>query len=170
MTTPVRPGWYPAPDGTATEQWWNGAAWSDSKRGVGGAAMPGLPGYQPAPPPTPAAAPGIDRPDPYAPPAAPAPYPTLQQITGQTAAPARTLNLTSSTAVLAFVFGMLSIFVLGLLGIVGIALGVVALRRPDTLGRQRGLAMGGIITGIVGLIIGAIQLIFFVVALTGLPQ
>ena len=50
MAEPQRPGWYPAPDGSATEQWWNGASWSDSKRGVGGAALPGLPAYRAAPP------------------------------------------------------------------------------------------------------------------------
>ena len=171
MTTPVRPGWYPAPDGSGTEQWWNGASWSDSKRGIGGAALPGLPGYQAAPPPTPAAAPGIERPDPYTAVPPPAPYQTLQQIAGQNpSSTGRTITATNSTAVLAFVFGILSIFVFGLLGVVGIALGGVALRRPDTVGRLRGLALGGIITGIVGLIIGAVQVIFFIVALTGLPS
>ena len=171
MTTPVRPGWYPAPDGSGTEQWWNGASWSDAKRGPAGAALPGVPGYQAAPPPSPAAAPGIERPDPYTAPPPPAPYPTLQQVAGQNPSVAgRTVTLSNSTPVIAFIFGMLSIFVFGLLGIVGIALGVVALRKPETVGRVRGLAFGGIITGIVGLVIGAVQVIFFIVALTGLPS
>ena len=31
MATPERPGWYPAPNGGG-EQWWNGVAWSESRR------------------------------------------------------------------------------------------------------------------------------------------
>ena len=31
MTAPRSPGWYPAPSGGG-EQWWNGVAWSESRR------------------------------------------------------------------------------------------------------------------------------------------
>lgn len=31
------PGWYPDPDGKPGDRWWNGAGWSDSRRGAGAA-------------------------------------------------------------------------------------------------------------------------------------
>ena len=159
MTEPQRPGWYPAPDGSATEQWWNGASWSDSKRGVGGAALPGLPAYRAAPP---SSTPGSEAPPPL-PPTQP-PYPTLASQTG-----GRSVNLTSSTPTVALVFGLIGIFVFPLLGIIGIVLGFMVLRRPATVGTQRTLAIGGIATGIIALVRGAIELTFVIIAIaTGL--
>lgn len=35
---PRSPGYYPAPDGRG-EQWWNGVAWSESRRGAGSAVL-----------------------------------------------------------------------------------------------------------------------------------
>lgn len=159
MSTPQRPGWYPAPDGSGTEQWWNGAAWSDARRGPGGSAMPGLPGYQAAPPSTPASAPvDIPRPDPYAPPAAAA------RVGGPGTA---TASVGSTSAVVALVLGIVSIFVFAPLGLVAIIVAISALGRPTTIGTQRTLAIVGIITGAVGLAWGAIQFLFFIVTLSG---
>jgi hypothetical protein len=165
MSTPQRPGWYPAPDGSRTEQWWNGAAWSDTKRGVGGAAMPGLPGYQAAPPVAPptSAAPDVPRPDPYAPPVG---APALQRVVGS----GGSVNLTNSTAVLAFVFSMLGIFIFGPLAVVGIVLGIIAVRRPTTVGGQRAMAIAAIVAGFVALAIGAVQLLLIALAFMGQPS
>ena len=155
MAEPQRPGWYPAPDGSATEQWWNGAAWSDSKRGVGGAAMPGLPAYRAAPPP------GAYGPEtlPPMPPTQP-PHPTLASQTG-----GRSVNLTSSTPMVALVLGVIGILFFAPLGIAAIWLGATVLRRPTTVGNQRTMAIGGIVTGIIALVWGGIQLAFFIVAI-----
>ena len=155
MATPQRPGWYPAPDGSATEQWWNGASWSDAKRGVGGAAMPGLPAYHAAPPST---TPGAE-PLPPLPPTQ-APYPTLASQTS-----GRSVNLTNSTPTLALVLGILGIFFFSPLGIAGIWLGARVLKRPETAGAQRSMAVGGIVTGIIALVWGGIQLAIFIFAI-----
>jgi hypothetical protein len=159
MATPQRPGWYPAPDGGGTEQWWNGASWSDAKRGVGGAALPGLPTYRATPPPV---APGAEAMPPL--PSNQPPQPTLQRLSGSS------VNLTSSTPTIALVFGLLGIFIFPLLGIVGIVLGTMVLRRPGTIGTQRTLAIGGIVTGIVALVWGAIQVLFLVMSIVASLQ
>jgi hypothetical protein len=165
MTTPQRPGWYPAPDGTGTEQWWNGAAWSDAKRGIGGAALPGLPNYQAAPPAAPA--PSIPpRPDPYTAP----PPPTGSPATLQGAPSGnRTITATNSTPVISLIFGLAGIFLFAPLGLVAIIMGAIVLRRPSSTKAERTMAIVGILAGIVGLIFGAIQVVFFVVSITGVP-
>jgi hypothetical protein len=155
MAEPQRPGWYPAPDGSATEQWWNGASWSDSKRGIGGAALPGLPTYRAAPP---SAAPGSE-PAPAMPPTQP-PYPTLASQTA-----GRTVNLTNSSSTIAIVMGVIGIAFFAPLGIAAIWLGAKALKRPETVGTQRTLAIVGILLGIVALVWGAIQVVIFIVAI-----
>ncbi len=67
-------GWYPDPDGAPGERWWNGAGWSDARRGAAPAVTP-----QPMPvaeqaPPTPviysAANPAPQAPNTYGPPGA----------------------------------------------------------------------------------------------------
>src|SRR4051812_43516747 len=126
MTTPQRPGWYPAPDGTGTEQWWNGATWSDSKRGIGGAALPGLPNYQAAPP-SGATPPVPPRPDPYTVPPPPTGSPVmLQSIMGGN----RAVTATNSTPLISLIFGIVSIVFFAPLGLVAIIMGVIVLRRP----------------------------------------
>jgi uncharacterized protein DUF2510 len=164
MTTPQRPGWYPAPDGTATEQWWNGAAWSDSKRGLGGAALPGLPGYQAAPPA--GGMPAVPRPDPYT----PQPPPTGSPVMLQPLGGAVRATATNSTPLIALIFGIVGIFFFAPLGLVGIIMGATVLRRPGSTKAERSMAFIGIFAGIAALIWGAIQVIFFVVAITGLPS
>ena len=155
MAEPQRPGWYPAPDGSASEQWWNGASWSDSKRGVGGAALPGLPAYRATPP---ASAYGAEAPPPL-PPTQP-PYPTLATQTGGRAA-----NVASSSSAVAIVLGVAGILFFAPLGVAGIVLGITALRRPGTVGTQRTLALAAIVTGVIAVVWGGIQLAFFIFAI-----
>lgn len=144
------PGWYPAPDGNG-EQWWNGAGWSESRRGADGT-PPGLPGYQAAPPrvpPPPAAPVPMGAPNPYA---VPAP---------QAAAPAGT-RVTSNPSVIGLIFGALSLVVFAPLGVVAIVLGIVALRRPDGVsGSPRVMAIVAIVLGGAGILGGFAQLVFF---------
>ena len=155
MATPMSPGWYPAPDGNG-EQWWNGAGWSDGRRNADGT-TPGLPGYQAAPPVTPAAATTPVGPAPIS---APNPY-------GQpaTAGTSRKLLVGNSPALVALVFSGLSVFVFAPLGIVGIVLGIIALRKAEATGATRGMAIGAIVLGAVGLVLGIIQLVIWIAAL-----
>ncbi|TPW70037.1 DUF2510 domain-containing protein [Schumannella sp. 10F1B-5-1] len=37
MDAPRSPGWYPDPDRAGAQRWWNGAGWSDARRGMSGA-------------------------------------------------------------------------------------------------------------------------------------
>ena len=118
--------------------------------------MPGLPAYNATPP---AVAPGSEALPPL-PPTQP-PHPTLASQTA-----GRSVNLTNSTPTMALVFGLIGLFVFAPLGAVGIWLGIVALRRPATIGTQRTLAVGGIVTGIIALVIGAFYVLGLIVAMT----
>ena len=157
-----RPGWYPSPDGTPGERWWNGSSWSDSRRG-GPAVAP------PAPlPPVPTVVYGADnpapqRPNPYASPVPPA-------------AP-RTAFLVSAPqtrmAVAALVTGVIGLFGFPVLGPVGVILGLVSLAKVRQLraqgaptGSAAALAGIGIVTGAIATVILVISIIGFIAAFT----
>ena len=133
-------GWYPDPDGAAGERWWNGAGWSDSRRGGAAAAAstPYAPERSVMPPPPAAGAvplpttpavplppsviysadnPAPQRPDPYAqsnpyaPPAFTRPDPYSQP---PAPAPVRISGIdvrANRNAMIGFVLGVVSIFV-----------------------------------------------------------
>lgn len=156
MSTPQRPGWYPAPDGSPGEQWWNGAGWSESRRGA--AAAPTQ-----APTATPAVSP--HRPDPYAlahrgvTPPGQLPLPAARPVSVATA---------NSAATISFVLGLVSLG-LGIVGIPAIILGLIGMSRakviqpPSAAGKW--MALAGIILGAFGLVMGLIPFLIFLATL-----
>ena len=88
------------------------------------------------------------------------PYPTLASQTG-----GRSLNLTNSTPMVSLIFGVIGLLFFAPLGIAAIWLGVRQLRRPEVLGTPRVMAVGGIVTGIIGLVWGGIQLAILIFAI-----
>jgi hypothetical protein len=163
MATPMSPGWYPAPDGRG-QQWWNGAGWSESRRNADGTS-PGLPGYQAAPPAAQVAPvlngttaqPGVFQPvapsNVPAPQGAPNPY-------AQPGTPLRATGVRAATnpAVPALILGGLGVVVWPPLGIIGLVLGILALRKPGT---NRTFAMLAIGLGAISVVIGIVQIVLF---------
>lgn len=170
MTDSWTPGWYPAPDAPG-ERWWNGVGWSDARRG----------GTTPAAPPSPAA------PSPVAP-TLPAPVPVVYsasnpapQQPGQFAPPgapgyapraAMTIDARQNPmSVYALVAGIISFFANILLvpSILAVVFGLRALGRSKEIAasgqvdRTRGLAVAGLILGVVGGAFGLFQGLLFVI-------
>lgn len=185
------PGWYPDPDGSAGERWWNGAGWSDARRGGAGAAAstPYGPGAVTPPTPAPGAVPPVpmapggavpppaviysaanpppQRPDPYA-----AQYPTAAARSGTS------INVqVNRNAMIGFVLGIVGLFanilfVVSPLAIVFSALGIVRARQLAAQGTKANLmvfAGVGLVTGIIGAIIGLIAIVSFFVGIATEP-
>jgi Domain of unknown function (DUF4190) len=127
-------------------------------QGQPGQGQPGQqPGWPPQPPPGPYAQPGAGwQPPPYGP---PGPYP---QGTGWPQAPRRGTN---SLAIAALACAIGQVIAGPFAGIAAIVLGVMSLRQIETSGEDgRGMAITGLVLGIIGLII-AVILVIFIVAL-----
>ena len=153
------PGWYPAPDGSPGERWWNGAGWSESRRGA--AAVP-APTVAPA-----VGNPAPPRPDPYASgPTAPAQFGSAAP-----AAASAYAGRTNPLATVALVVGAISAFGFGIAGPVALVLSIIAIARARRL-KAEGAPGSSIVLALIGLglgVIGTIQLIvFFVVLLAGI--
>jgi hypothetical protein len=151
-------GWYPDPDGGAGERWWNGAGWSDSRRGgAGTAASP----YAPAIPPVIYSA---DNPAPQGPGELPAATRTGISINTRV----------NRNAMIGFVTGLISLFfnvfyLLAPLAIVFSVLGIVRarqLRAQGTTANLMAFALIGLGLGIVSAIIGLVSIIGFITAVT----
>lgn len=176
--TPPQAGWYADPENPSGERWWNGSAWSDHKRPstIGAAAVPEVPAAPVVAPVVPPVAPPVvapvdagftygstdasaARPDPYAPAAAYAAYPQAPYGAAPSPSAANGLaiaGLITSLAGLIFTFA-------ALVGIVLSILGLVEARKRESAGNPntgKGLALAGLIIGIVVVIIG----VLFVVA------
>lgn len=151
MAQTQSPGWYPAPDGNG-QQWWNGAGWSESRRGA--AASP-TPAASVAPPPVYSPGnPAPQRPDPYGSP-----------ITLQGAMPARptALNLSQNRhATIGFVLGLVSAFALGIAAPVGIVFSVLGIQQARRLGAQ-GVANTGMVFAVIGLLTSGVALVILLV-------
>jgi len=180
MATPERPGWYPAPTGGG-EQWWNGVAWSESRRD-GSIARQAVSHSDPARSSSPAApaqnARAISNITPPAnrAPALPAPYRGPVPPPPYTGAPAHAApgaaqqaSATTSGAVLPLILGIGSLFI-GVLGIVAIIAGIrgvtTAGHNPATATSTRTFATIGIVLGAIGLIISTNWLLPLFLALT----
>jgi hypothetical protein len=168
-------GWYPDPDSAAGERWWNGAGWSDSRRGGAGAAAstPYGPAATPVVPVPPAAGitnaapviysaenPAPQRPDPYA-----------QSYQGTPVPAASTINVSvNRNAMVGFVTGIIALFGISILGPVSLvfsALGFVKARQLAAQGTKANLmvfSVIGLVLGGIATIIGAISIIAAVAA------
>ena len=183
MSAPRSPGWYPAPNGGG-EQWWNGVAWSESRRD-GTTARRAATHVTPAAAPnaapvsniTPMAAPhapavsNITPPAPYAGPQRPNPYaaPTRPFIQDPAASQAygRATAQMAPASLAALITGIVSVFI-PIVGPIAIILGVRALNlatRANAIAKSsRSYAIAGIVLGIVGTIAGLFQVILLIVA------
>ena len=176
-----RAGWYPDPDGGAGERWWNGASWSDSRRGapaaapVRAAAASAPPAVIPVPPPATviysAANPAPQAPDPYAP-------GRTAAWTGAVlnAAPGRTIDArVNRFAFYGFITGIISVFfnvlfVLAPLAIVFSIMGIARARQLKAQGAPATLmtmALIGLGAGAFSLLIGLIGLISVIAGVIG---
>ena len=136
MSTPLSPGWYPAPDGNG-KQWWNGAAWSEAKQNSDGT-VPGLPGYQAAPPR------GTE-------PAVPVPPPP------PTASSLAKASQSDGASIVPVVFGVIGLTVFGLFSVIAIIAGLATFKSTSWIGRV--LAGIGIILGVIGVVLSVISFI-----------
>lgn len=149
-----RPGWYPDPDGVPGERWWNGAGWSDSRRG----------GVN-SPPPVIYSA---ENPAPQAP--NDRPVPTID-LRGMTSVNTR-LN---PAALYGFIAGLIGLFfnfllVPSILAIVFSARGLVRANQLNSEGltpNLRVFAVIGLVLGIFGSVTGLVQAIIVIVTIIG---
>jgi hypothetical protein len=175
--TPPQAGWYKDPENPDGERWWNGSGWSDQKRAAtAAAAAVGEPtGFTYG---SPAAA---DRPDPYAqpsyatpptytsPPTYTAPsYATASPYVAPYGAPAYG-SRTNGLAIAGLVVSAGGWVVLGVIAsIVGIilsAFGLARAKQAEAAGNPnsgRGIAMAGLIIGIVVTAIGTLVIVAYV--------
>lgn len=119
--------------------------------------------YSP-PPATPSAQPqqpqqpSYNAPPAYGAPQAPGAYPGYAPAPGQAYAPAAPTNPLAITALIAGIAGLTIVPFIG--SIVAIITGHMALSKIKTSGEQgRGMALGGLITGYVGVVLGIIMII-----------
>jgi hypothetical protein len=150
----VKPGFYPARDGNG-EQWWNGVSWSESRRNAHTAPQSYI---------TPsAAAPGRAQSN-ITPSGVRVVRPIVQGQNRGTSAPIAaipaepTLAPTNGLGAIAIVLGVLSLF-FAVLGPVAVIISAIALARGRMSSGSRGLAIGGLVLGIVGSGIGLLQLL-----------
>ena len=68
-------------------------------------------------------------------------------------------------AIAGFVVGLVSIFLnfYGITGIIGLVLSIVGLKKSKETGKEKGLAIAGIVCSIIGIIVGIIVIIFVAV-------
>ena len=182
-TAPRSPGWYPAPNGGG-EQWWNGVAWSESRRDgttarraathvTPAAAAPAAPvtNITPMAAPHAPAASNITPPAPYAgavranPYAVPQPHASQHPAASQAYGRATTQMAPASLA--ALITGIASIFI-NIAGPIAIILGVRALSIAKASGSlaqsSRAYAIAGIALGVVGSVVGLFQIVILIVA------
>jgi len=148
-----RAGWYPDPDGKPGERWWNGAAWSESRRGAPGAPVP----LAPAPVYS-ADNPAPQRPDPYAPAgAAPSRFGAVP-----IAIDARNNRL----ATIGLVLGIVSLFGFSIAGPPAIVVSLLGISKARQL-KVQGSTSSSIVLATIGLVAGAIGTVTLIVAIVG---
>lgn len=189
--TPPAAGWYADPENPAGERWWNGSGWSDHKRDAT-AAAPVYSDPAPAPTDagftfgSPATA-GV-RPDPYAPPPAAQPYSGASAsyapaqpgaapaapyaATPYTAAPygaAAPSSGANGLAIAGLIVSAAGWIILGSLaaiaGIILSAFGLSRARQLDAMGHPnsgRGIAMAGLVIGIVVFVISVVVVVIYI--------
>lgn len=169
-----RAGWYPDPDGATGERWWNGAGWSESRRGgsvpvATPMAVPSSgPTSTPAPTPPPvvysAANPAPQRPDPYA-------VGRSVVWTGAlvNATPGRNVDVSvNKYAFYGFVSGIISVFfnLLFLLAPLAIVFSIMGIVRAREL-RAQGAPTTLMTLALIGLGMGSLSLLIGLIAVIG---
>ncbi len=135
------PGWYPAPDGAPGERWWNGAGWSDSRRGA-------------AETPVVSSSPTLSRPNPYAPvPTAPA------QFGSNPAVPYD--NRLNRMATAGLIAGAIGIFGFSIVGPVAIALSLLGIAKARQL-KAEFRQSSSLVVAVIGLVMGVIATIMLI--------
>lgn len=143
------PGWYPDPEGGAGQRWWNGAGWSDSRRGGSAATA--------ATPPTPSIIYSADNPAPQRPDPGTAPVRAVWTVKPQV----------NSNATIGLAMGIIALFMnlfylLGVVAIVFSALGIVRARKLRAQGAPRtlmGLALIGVALGTIATVIAIVTIV-----------
>ena len=168
--TPPQAGWYQDPENADGERWWNGSGWSDQKRAAttAAAAVADSTGFSYG---TPAAA---GRPDPYAPPSyatPPAYAPNSPYVAAPYGAPAYG-SRTNGLAIAGLVVSAGGWIVLGVIasiaGIILSAFGLARAKQAEAAGNPnsgRGIAMAGLIIGIVVTALGVLIVVAYIVLL-----
>lgn len=159
-------GWYPDPEDPAGERWWNGSGWSDHKRPATPAPAAGFSfgvpaGDEPRPDPY-APAPPASAATPYAPTTyAPATYASTPYAPTPYGAPRA--GTTNGLAIAGLVVSAAGWLVLGVLasiaGIILSGFGLARAKQAEAAGNPhsgRGMAMAGLVIGIVVTVIGLI--------------
>jgi hypothetical protein len=150
MTTELPPaGWYPDPDGKVGQRYWNGQQWhTDVAAPLPPTAGPPAPAGYFAGPPAPAgysASASGPRPD------------TATSLLGLWS-----LGMGIGAILLDFFCGIGIV-----LGLIGFAVGFIALNRSKQTNANRGFVIGGLVANGVALAIGLALILFFGVAFTG---
>ena len=75
-------------------------------------------------------------------------------------------------AIISLVLGIISILVCCCYGVVSVILGIAAivlavLAKKDNMGKMPGMALGGLICGIIGLLLGLTVLVFWIIGIAG---
>lgn len=151
-----RAGWYPDPDGTPGERWWNGSGWSETQRG--GAVAPSAPVVYSANNPAP------QRPDPY----------SIPATSGNNAGPGLPKTAFSidtranRPALIGFILGLVSVFAINMGGPVAIVFSILGIRRARQLRSAGSISGSTIVIATIGLVTGIIATVLFIVTIVAL--
>lgn len=182
--TPPQAGWYADPEDPAGERWWNGSGWSDHKRAAtvgadaaSGDEVPQIPAAGAADTGFTFGAPAgsAASPDPYAsaaPYAPAAPYASTPYAPAPYGAPQR--SNTNGLAIAGLAVSAAGWIIAGVLaaiaGIILSGFGLARARQMEAAGHPnsgRGIAMAGLVIGIVVLVLGVLLfVVYFVFLLT----
>lgn len=152
-----RAGWYPDPTGAPGERWWNGATWSETKRGAAAPTASSPIIYS-------ASNPAPERPDPYA------AVPPLAAAGANRVIDLR-LNRYAS---IGFLTGLISLFfnAFFVLAPIAIVFSILGLRTAARLKAQGipntggSIAWVGLACGVIGVLISIVTLILFIASIT----
>ena len=142
-----RPGWYPDPEGKPGERWFNGATWSDTRRGGAPSAPVTL-------------TPSAPRVDPYAP------------SPGNTSPPlpagARASANANAPALVGFIVGLVSVFALNFAGPVAIVFSILGIAKARQQKAAGSAGSSTLVLASIGLITGFIATVIFVVTIVAI--
>jgi hypothetical protein len=178
--SPPQAGWYQDPENTAGERWWNGSGWSDQKRASTAVAPVAdttgfrfggpdpSPGSRPdpyAPPPTYSAPQAYAPPPAYTPPQAYSPPSPYVAPYGAPAYGSRTNGLAVAGLIVSAGGWIFAGVLASITGIILSAFGLARAKQAEAAGNPnsgRGIAIAGIVIGIVVTVLGTLFLVFYI--------